>query len=234
MQLSRKLLKQRDWPRTIEVDDSCVEIFYALKTKAYNKILEPPKVDALLESFQRSGEYKRNMRDANKLSFVLCAGIDTIIKSFSESSLDHPWFEILKTVNLSTANTNLFNVAYLSRLAFASVVRGEIEDSNNYLSAVLMESLGISDSSIITNMYYFASYIKGCEIVRNPTSAIKDEILKFIDLGLQTLMTQKVEVQEFWRKMFSQRKIYDRDDLEEASKLLAEIYPIREGMGGYG
>lgn len=47
-------------------------------------------------------------------------------------------------------------------------------------------------------------------------------------------MTQKVEVQEFWRKMFSQRKIYDIDDLEEASKLLAEIYPIREGMGGYG
>lgn len=51
----------------------------------------------------------------------------------------------------------------------------------------------------------------------------------------------------FWRKIFLQRKIYcylglsnkaypiphfekDRDDLEEASKLLAELYPIREGM----
>lgn len=61
LQLSRKLFyKQLVGPRTIEVDDSCIEIFYALKTKAYNKILEPPKIDALLESFQKSGEYKRN------------------------------------------------------------------------------------------------------------------------------------------------------------------------------
>ena len=75
------------------------------------------------------------MRDANKLSYVLCAGIDTIIMSFTESSLDHPWFKMLKTVNLSTTNTNLFNVAYQSRLAIASAVRGEIEDSNQYLSA---------------------------------------------------------------------------------------------------
>lgn len=99
----------------------------------------------------------------------------------------------------------------------------------------------------MTNMYYFAAYIKGCQFERNPTSAIKDEILKFVDLGLQTLLAQKVEVQEFWRKMVLQRKIYcylglsnkaypipnfetDGYDLEEASKLLAELYPIREDM----
>lgn len=142
------------------------------------------------------------MRDANKLAYVLCAGIDTIIMSFSESSLCHPWIKLLKTVNLSTTNTNLFNVAYQSRLAIASAVRGEIEDSNKYLSAALMKSLGISDSSIITNMYYFASYIKGCEIERNPTSAIKDEILKFIDLGLQTLMHKKYRSKGFGEKCF--------------------------------
>lgn len=99
----------------------------------------------------------------------------------------------------------------------------------------------------MTNMYYFAAYIKGCQFERNPTSAIKDEILKFVNLGLQTLLAQKVEVQEFWRKMVLQRKIYcylglsnkaypipnfetDGYDLEEASKLLAELYPIREDM----
>lgn len=42
---------------------------------------------------------------------------------------------MLKTLNLSTANTNLLNVAYQSRLAIASAVSGEIEDSNQYLSA---------------------------------------------------------------------------------------------------
>lgn len=247
LQLSIKLCKELFGPRTIEADDSCNEIFYALKTKAYNKILDPKIINALLESFLRSGEYKGNMRDANKLSYVLCAGIDTIIMTFSESSLNHPWFEMLKRINISTTNTNLFDIAYQSRLAIASAVRGEIEDSKRYLSAALVESLGISPNSIVTNMYYFAAYIKGCEFERNPTSAIKNEILKFIDLGLQTLLAQKVEVQEFWRKMFLQRKIYcylglsnkaypiphfekDRDDLEEASKLLAELYPIREGM----
>lgn len=59
LQLSRKLCKQLVGPRTTEVDDSCNEIFYALKTKAYNKTLERPQIDALLESFQRFGEYKR-------------------------------------------------------------------------------------------------------------------------------------------------------------------------------
>lgn len=98
------------------------------------------------------------MRDANKLYYVLCASIDTIIMSFSESSLDHPWFEMLKTVILSITITNLFNTAYQSRFAIASAVRGELEDSNKYLSAALMEPLG-SPSSIITNMYYFAAYI---------------------------------------------------------------------------
>lgn len=63
------------------------------------------------------------------------------------------------------------------------VVRGEIEDFNNYLLVVLMELLGIFDSLIIINMYYFVVYIKGCEFERNLIFVIKDEILKFIDLG---------------------------------------------------
>lgn len=96
-------------------------------------------------------------------------------------------------------------------------------------------------------MYYFAAYIKGCEYEKKPTSAIKEEILKFIDLGLQSLSTQSSDVQEFWKKMFLQRRIYyylrlsnkaypisyfkkDSGDLEEANKLIAELSPMREGM----
>lgn len=67
----------------------------------------------------------------------------------------------------------MFNIAFQSRLAIASAVIGEIEDAKKYLSAALVESLGIS---VVTNMYYFAAYIKGYEVERNPTSAIKEEI----------------------------------------------------------
>lgn len=153
---------------------------------------------------------------------------------------------MVKTINLSTTNTNLFNIAFQSRLAIASAVIGEIEDAKKYLSAALVESLGISSCSVVTNMYYFGVYIKGCEFERNPTSAIKEEIIKFIDLGLQTLSTQNSDDQEFWKKKFLQRRIYcylrlsnkaypisnfekDSGHLKEASKLIAELFPMREG-----
>lgn len=128
LQLSRKLCKELGGSRTVEANDSCNEIFYDLKTKAYNKILEPKSINALLESFLRSGEYKGNMRDANKLSYVLCAGIDTIIMKFSKSSLNHPWFEMLKRINISTTNTNLFVIYYLMLINLDLLLRVPSEE----------------------------------------------------------------------------------------------------------
>ena len=149
--------------------------------------------------------------------------------------------------NKFTSNTQLFNVARQSRLAIACATTGDLNDGKNYLSAAMVDSFGVSPCSVIINLYYFATYIKGCEFERNPTPHIKTEILNFIHLGLEILQTQSTEVQEFWTKMFLQRKIYcflglsnkaypirfftkNSVEIDEANKLLADSDEQRKYM----
>ena len=227
---------------------SSEKIFYKLKSKAYNKTLLPRDICNLLKKYScEPVHYQKKPELADNLAFVLCAGIDTVIMSFSEKAVSHPWFEFLTSVNRFTSNTQLFNVARQSRLAIACATTGDLDDAKKYLSAALIDSFGVSPCSVIINLYYFATYIKGCEFERNPTSHIKAEILNFIHLGLEILQTQSSEVQEYWTKMFLQRKIYcflglsnkaypisfftkNSVEIDEANKLLADSDEQRKYM----
>lgn len=250
----RKLLNVHDTPKSSFIDPNPEEIFITLKTKAYNKTLTlsrgnlKDRLTRYTSILDRTSDHEKRMQIADKLAYSLCAGIDTVIMTFKmKDPVSHEWFTKLKDVIKDTTNTELFTVAYQSRLAIGNATIGSLEEAETHLSAALSESFSLDGCLVIINLFYFAVYIKGCEFENTPTKDVQNEILKYIDMGLKTLESRADEERKFWKKMYIQRKIFcylglsnkarpilnydiEKMHMDIAKKLLTELFQMFQTM----
>ncbi|XP_052811990.1 uncharacterized protein LOC128239403 [Mya arenaria] len=223
------------------------KFFRNLKRMVHDAQFKNPRT-ALRELALRYVEKMSSERDdmkrqmlADKCIAVIGAEIDAIAITFDTSLHRGEPFTQMKSLTTETSNTLITDVVYFGRLANAHSIAGRFDDSENMLRAARCKAYNIGPCLELVNMLYIEVYVRLWQFEHKPSKELRQALLMWGRIGLESLEEEDVDTKRLWRRMFILRMVFcllglgnranlitncpvDEACMQEARDLLSDVY----------
>lgn len=145
---------------------------------------------------------------ADKCVEIIGAEIDAIAITFDKHLHEHDVFAQMKQLVSETSNTSITDVVYFGRLANANSIAGNFQHSENMLTMARCRAYNTGPCLELVNMLYIEVYVKLWEFEKRPTEGIRQQLLMWGRIGLESLEEEDADTKTLWRRMFILRMVF--------------------------
>ena len=208
-------------------------------------------LDQLARRFISKFEVELNPREksriAEKCVAILGAQIVAHAITYGSALPRNEMFSQMKSLVPFTENFWATDVVYYVGKAYANLMTMNIEDGENMLKAARVRVYNTGPCAELINVLLMETYYLLCKYEISPTIKIKEDLLMWGNIGIESLEEEDDEMKIFWRRMFILPMVFcllgignkasiipgayiDTNCIQMAKQLLADIDKHFEGI----
>ena len=231
-----------------------LDLFYkSLKSKIHDGQFKNPRhaLDQLAKRFMNKFEVELNpkekQRTAEKCVAVIGAQIVAHAVTFDSTLPGSEMFCEMKSLIPYTENTYATEVVYYVGKAFANLMAMNLEDGENMLTAARVRIYNTGPCLELISVLQIETYFLLWKYEQTPTTKVREDLLMWGRIGLESLEEEQEQIKIFWRRMFILSMVFcllgignraniipgaDVDDncIKMAQQLLADFDQYYEGI----
>ena len=161
-----------------------------------------------MKQFNEETNEAKKQKIADKCVVVLGAEIDAHAITFNSDLPNNEMFSEMKLLVPYTENTLISDVVYYGRLANANAIAKKFEDGEDMLKEARVRAYNTSPCLELVNMLYIEVYFLLWQYEETPTKPIRDLLMMWGRIGLESLEEEEYGTKLLWRRMFILRMVF--------------------------
>ena len=161
-----------------------------------------------MKQFEKEKDPAKKQRIADKVVAIIGAGIDAQAITFDTELPNNDMFSLMKAIVPYTGNTLITDVVYYGRLANANAIARNFEDGEGMLREARVRAYNTGPCLELVNMLYIQVYFLLWQYEQTPTKQIRDSLMMWGRIGIESLEEEEFGTKLMWRRMFIQRMVF--------------------------
>lgn len=162
---------------------------------------------SFMKQFEEEEDELKKQRLADKVVAILGAEIDAHAITFDSGLPNNETFDEMKSLVPYTENTLITDVVYYGRLANANAIALKFDDGEDMLREARTRAFNTGPCLELVNMY-IEVYFLLWRYEQTPTNEIRDSLLMWGRIGLESLEAEEYGTKLMWRRMFILRMVF--------------------------